>query len=260
MSLLDELGEAYSIRNMPASAGNAVGERVRALRERRGLTQVAVVAAAQAAGHKLAQGLYAKVETGANRASTVERRRALAAGLGVPEVEFGRYLDGLIGMDALVGATTGTPAPPQELRIERDPPAAPREGLSVWEASIMAVAARDPERYAREDVDAALDAAADLGRLATAAPDIEAHALELLGAARGLRREGMTVTREAIYQRAWVGRLRSQQEGGASAAAILDAEADRAAAREGMPGREGGAARRAQLGSGPKKHQRDDEE
>jgi transcriptional regulator with XRE-family HTH domain len=175
-----------------------VQKRAVALRERLGLTQEQI---AEAAG--MAQGHYAKIESGKNKASTAGVRQGLARAVGVGLEAIGAYLDGDLSLDALLAARgSGTIATTARTTptVEVDP-----EVMGQLDAELFR--AMNPRHFASQDFDATRAAFREVAFLVREGTDLAAMARGWLIAARQLRQEGKPVNTTTIAARVATGRV-----------------------------------------------------
>lgn len=175
-----------------------VQKRAVALRERLGLTQEQI---AEAAG--MAQGHYAKIESGKNKASTAGVRQGLARAVGVSLEAISAYFDGDLTLDALLaGRGSSTTAP-----TTRTTPIGDGDAELMGQLDAELFNAMDTRHFASQDFDATRSAFREVAFLIREGTDLASMARRWLTAARQLRHEGKPVTTTTIAARVATGRV-----------------------------------------------------
>lgn len=182
-----------------------IKDRVKALREKLGLSQVKL---AELAGFS-SQSLVGKIETGANRASSYETRAGLARGFGLPFEMLVGYLEGDFPLDEVAALAT----PP--LKGANQSPKAPAAPRSAQEAARDAVPAAllaafedclvelmDPQEFKLADQDAVRGVFPMGAAVLPPDTDLVETVRGWLVAARELRLEGKEANPFAIAFRA----------------------------------------------------------
>lgn len=169
-----------------------------ALRERLGLTQEQI---AEAAG--MAQGHYAKIESGKNKASTAGVRQGLARAVGVSLEAISAYLDGDLSLDALLAARGSSPVVPPA----RPTPVMDVDPEMMGQLDAELFRAMDPMHFSSQDFDATRAAFREVAFLVREGTDLAAMARGWLTAARQLRHEGKPVNTTTIAARVATGRV-----------------------------------------------------
>ena len=196
------------------------GERVRALRKLRGLTQQQVADAA-----KIPQGQYAKVEGGQNKLSTAALRASLAMAFGVDRDRFDAYVEGRLTLDALdSGAPVVRPAQ-SNVQFESD-------SIDPVELALFDVLRE--KLYAPRVFDAARQAVRESARFLASDSDPRDFARGLLEATASLDRDALPLVPTAILTRFASGKSSQAQAAYAETTAASNAEIDARLAARGV--------------------------
>jgi transcriptional regulator with XRE-family HTH domain len=177
---------------------------IRALRVALKLTQAEV---AERAGFP--QHTYvSRVEKGENNLSTTRARGAYARAFGLSPADFDAYLDGRVGLDAVLSLARryAVPTPP-ELHIERDPVPAihPHPDASPLERAVSQ--AFDPTKHLITDATAVIGVLRDgIDAHLRSEHDLVEKARAWLDAASALRREGVRVNAATLIDRLTLGK------------------------------------------------------
>lgn len=193
------------------------------LREHLGLTQEAF---AQRAGVERTR--IAKIENGANKATSGDVREALARAAGVSLEAMVGYLKGRITLENLLLGRSDTHSDTQseKPRTVPVPPVEAPENAGILERALFS--AMDPTQFEPEDFDRARTAGRESFNLLKDHSDIDDVAKGLLQACRKLRRGGLELT-TANVMTAWaVGVSERAREQSRSAGALMEADGDEA--------------------------------
>lgn len=197
-----------------------VGDRVRALRTRRGLTQQQVADAA-----KIPQGQYAKVENGQNKLSTAALRASLAMAFEIDRDRFDAYVEGRLSLEALESGTPNTRPVQSPMHFEPD-------FIDPVELALFDVMREKP--YTPRVFDGARQAIRDSARWMAPGADPRDIARGLLEAAASLDRDALALTSTAILARLATGKSPHAQQVHAETSKNLNAEIDARLAERGV--------------------------
>lgn len=193
------------------------GERVRALRKLRGLTQQQVADAA-----KIPQGQYAKVEGGQNKLSTAALRAALATAFEVDRDRFDAYVEGRLPLDA-IGGLSAAPRPAAHFEPDDQDPVE----LALFD--VIRAKAYTPRVF-----DAARQAVRESARFLAPGADPHDFARGLLEATASLDRDALPLVTTAILTRFVTGKSPHAQAAHVEATAATNAEIDARLAARGV--------------------------
>lgn len=196
------------------------GERVRALRKLRDLTQQQVADAA-----KIPQGQYAKVEGGQNKLSTAALRAALAMAFEVDRDRFDAYVEGRLPLDALDGGTPALRPVQSVVHFESD-------SIDPVELALFDVLRE--KLYAPRVFDAARQAVRESARFLAPGADPHDFARGLLEATASLDRDALPLAPTAILTRFASGKSPHAQASHVEATAATNAEIDARLAARGV--------------------------
>lgn len=220
--------------------------RTRALRKRLGLTQDDVAARAARGDPEFRRDYVTKVETGANKATSLRIQQGLARGLGLTTDDLAAYLAGRITTEE--AAQRAVQLPRGDLQIERDhEERVPEDDETPLETALFRV--MNPDQHTARDFDAARAAIRGTGRKLHPHADIEATAKRLLDAAYQLRIEGEQVTTNNILWRAAVGKTERAAEVVREVSDAHAAEVDASLRAAGHEPGQGSANLKARLGA-----------